>query len=215
MNEEFTDWFERLSSGDEQAAHALWEAYFEKLVRLAKRKLDGVALRAADEEDVALSAMDSFYRGLTSKKFEEIADADSLWKLLVTITARKVCARKRLHFAQKRGAGRVRGESIFLHAGNDDSLQDGGIGDVLGNEPTPEFAHNVAENTRELIQSLEDETLKKIVLLTLEGYTNSEIAEKLGVVRRTIERKLKIVREIWEAREASMEAAENEAENIS
>ena len=191
MPEELSLWLKDLSQGDERAAQRLWELYFDKLVRLARRKMEGLALRSADEEDVALSAMNSFCHGLTAQRFDGITGADELWKLLVTITARKACAQRRKHFAQKRGSGRVRGESIF------DSGDRSGIGEVLGREPTPELAVGFAENCREMIDSLEDETLQKIVVLTLEGYRTPEIAEKLGCVRRTVERKLQIIREKW------------------
>jgi len=195
MPDELAQWLEELSQGDECAARWLWERYFDKLVRLARRKMEGLSLRSSDEEDVALSAMNSFCRGMAEQRFDEIGGADELWKLLVTITARKVCAHRRRHFAQKRGGGRVRGESIF-HNGNDDSF-DNGIGEVLGNEPTPELAVGLAENCMEMIDSLEDKTLQKIVLMTLEGYRTPEIAKKLGCVRRTVERKLQIIRDKW------------------
>ncbi|MCL2306434.1 MAG: ECF-type sigma factor [Planctomycetaceae bacterium] len=191
MSEELSRWLQDLSQGEERAAQQLWERYFDKLVRLARRKMEGLSLRSADEEDIALSAMNSFCCGLAAHRFDEIAGADELWKLLVTITARKVCAQRRKHFAQKRGGGRVRGESIF------DAGGDCGIGEVLGNEPTPELAVGFAENCREMIDALGDETLQKIVVLALEGYRTPEIAEKLGCVRRTVERKLQIIREKW------------------
>lgn len=200
MSESLSDWLHRLSEGDQDAARELWAEYFEKLVRLARRKLEGVSLRSVDEEDVALSAMDSFCRGMAQRKFEEISDSDELWKLLVTITARKICAKRRLHFAQKRGSGKVRGESVFLAGSDSHSFPDLGIGEVLGKEPTPDFASEVAENSRNLIDLLQDETLEKIVLLTLEGYKIPEIAQKMGCVRRTVERKLQLVREIWKNR---------------
>ncbi|MGL6196851.1 MAG: ECF-type sigma factor [Thermoguttaceae bacterium] len=197
MQGEIANWLAQLSNGDERAARLLWDEYFQKLVRLARRKLDGINLRAADEEDVALSAMNSFCRGMVANKFNEIANADDLWKLLVTITARKVSTQRKFHFAQKRGRGQVRGESIFIKADNDNSEFGCGIADVLGNEPTPELALGVAENCRELLDSLGDETLQKIVILTLEGYRTEEIAQKLGCVRRTVERKLQMVRDKW------------------
>ena len=54
-----THWFEELKQGDSAAAQALWERYFPELVRLARQKLRGAPRRAADEEDVAASAMKS------------------------------------------------------------------------------------------------------------------------------------------------------------
>ena len=48
----------------------------------------------------------------------------------------------------------------------------------------------VAEDCRLLLDRLDDETLRRVALWTLEGYGTQEIAEKLGCVRRSVERKL-------------------------
>jgi len=152
--------------------------------------------RVADEEDVALSAMNSFCRGMVGHRFDEVNDREDLWKLLVTITARKACKQRRLHYADKRGGGAVRGESVFLRV-DDGEEHDHGIGQVLGEEPTPELANMVAEDCRHMLDSLGDETLRQVALLTLEGYNTQEIAEKLGCVRRSVERKLERIREKW------------------
>ncbi len=198
LERDLTCWIQRLGDGDSQAAQHLWAAYFEKLVHLARRKLEGVALRAADEEDVALSAMYSFYRGMRENKFSWVADRNDLWKLLVTITARKACVQRRAHMTQKRGSGRVQGESFFDRRKNADGDDFGnGIAEVLGREPTPEIAAGVAETCQVMLDRLNDERLREIAVMTLEGATTVDIAEKLGCVRRTIERKLERIREIW------------------
>ena len=48
--DELSQWIVRLANGDQQAAQVLWQRYFDKLVRLARRKLGGMPRRAADEE---------------------------------------------------------------------------------------------------------------------------------------------------------------------
>ncbi|MGL4593149.1 MAG: ECF-type sigma factor [Thermoguttaceae bacterium] len=194
--EEISSWLLDLASGDAEVSRRLWNEYFGKLVRLARRKLAGMPLRDVDEEDIALSAMNSFYTGMCEKKFESIRNREDLWKLLVTITARKATAKRRRHFAQKRGGGEVRGESVFLR--NDDFEQEG-IGNILGKEPTPELAAGVAENCQKLLDQLGDDTLRQIAILTLEGFRTEEVATKIGCVRRTVERKLERIREIWSA----------------
>jgi DNA-directed RNA polymerase specialized sigma24 family protein len=194
--EEVTQWIVKLSNGDERAARMLWNDYFDKLARYARRKLEGFPCRAVDEEDVALSAMHSFCRGMAGRRFPQVEDREDLWKLLLTITARKVTAQKRRHFAAKRGGGQVRGESVFVRA-NDDREANCGIGEVLGSSPTPELAHMLAEDCRQLLDSLSDESLRQVAMLSLEGYTTVEIADKLGCVRRTVERKLERIRDKW------------------
>jgi len=103
--------------------------------------------------------------------------------------------RRREH-AEVRGAGGVRGESVFIKHG-DEAAPEAGIGEVLGREPTPELAAMVAENCEQLLAALEDETLQRIAQYKLEGWTTREIAEALGCVRETVERKLKRIRMTW------------------
>ncbi len=196
-SDEVTVWIEKLSGGDERAAHLLWEQYFDRLVRLARRKFDqiGINRRAADEEDVALSAMNSFYKRAADGQFC-LGDRQELWKLLVTITVRKAYAELKRQKAKKRGEGQVRGESIFLKPGKDEADL-GGIGQVLGHEPTPELAALAAEGLEQLFKVLDDESLVAVARYKLEGYTNDEIADFLECVPRTVERKLRLIRDKW------------------
>ena len=194
--EQVTQWITKLGRGDPAAAEVLWERYFSKLVQLARRELGATPRRAADEEDVALSAMHSFCRGLAEHRFPQVQGDDNLWKLLVTITARKANAERRRYYAQKRGGGHVRGESVFA-ALDPDQSQDAGIGAVLGREPTPELACMVAEDCERLLDRLGDDTLRQVATLTLQGYSTAEIAEQLGCLQRTVQRKLNTIREIW------------------
>lgn len=193
-SETVIQWMDHLADGNNEVADKIWNDYFGKMVKIARKKLGSVPRRDADEEDVALSAMNSFFQGLTHRKFD-LHHRDDLWKLLVTITARKATAKRRKFFAQKRGSGKVRGESIFGHPED----QSHGISHVLGTEPTPELAVSVAENCNLLLDQLQDETLRQVALWILEGYSSEEIAKKMGCVRRTVERKLARIREIWES----------------
>jgi DNA-directed RNA polymerase specialized sigma24 family protein len=204
--EEVTQWIDKLSGGDQRAAQVLWETYFSRLVSFARRKLEGLPLRAADEEDVALSAMYSFCRGMERHRFDHVHDRDDLWKLLVTITARKACAERRRQHAIKRGGGQVRGESVFFDRDHENGREEG-IGAILGEEPTPELACMVAENCRMMLDNLEDEMLRQVAVFALEGYTPQEIAERLGCVRRTVERKLERIRDKWSRRDETEKCA--------
>ncbi|MHC4400974.1 MAG: ECF-type sigma factor [Planctomycetota bacterium] len=198
--DDVTQWIGRLTDGDEAAAQVIWEQYFDKLVRLARKKLDKSPRRVADEEDVALSAMHSFYRRAVEGRFPQLNDRHDLWKLLVTITARKAFAQMKRLRAQKRGGGDVRGESIFVRSDElkrQQSMEGGGIAQILGEEPTPEFACQVAETCSRLLDQLDDEDLKRIATYKIEGYSNEEIAEQMDCVVRTVERKLARIREAW------------------
>ena len=78
-----------LKEGDRAAAQPLWEAYFGRLVGLARARLRHTARKAADEEDVVLSAFDSFFRRAERGQFPRLHDRNDLWQLLFVLTVRK------------------------------------------------------------------------------------------------------------------------------
>src|SRR3712207_862535 len=171
----------RLKAGDRDAAQPLWEGYCRRLVDLARARLRAAPRRAADEEDVALSAFDSFYRRAERGQFPRLADRDDLWQLLVVLTVRKAVNLMHHEGRESRGAGRVLTLSDL--AGSD-------IEQIVSPEPTPEFAARMADECRRLLARLGEDTLRPVALWKMEGYTNDEIAAKLGCVPQTVERKL-------------------------
>jgi DNA-directed RNA polymerase specialized sigma24 family protein len=190
-----THWIDRLKLGDPAAAEQLWQAYFRRLVGLARKKLEGTPRRAADEEDVALSAFDSFCRGAEEGRFPHLLDRDNLWRLLVTITARKAY-RLALHEGRdKRGGNSVLDEAALAGPGEP------GLEQLLGREPTPDFAARMAEDYQELLARLDDAALRRVTVWKMEGYSNEEIAVRLGCVPRTVERKLALIRTVWSQEE--------------
>jgi DNA-directed RNA polymerase specialized sigma24 family protein len=189
-----TIWLDQLKLGDERAARELWEAYYTRLVRLARRKLADSPRRAADEEDVALAAFDSFCRGIDQGRFPRLENRNDLWQVLVVVTARKAADQRNSERRQKRGGGRVRGESAFANSSK--SMR--GISDIVGREPTPEFAIRVAEEFDALLHRLADKKLRELALLKFKGYSNEEAAKCLDCGLRTVERKLSRIRAIWD-----------------
>jgi DNA-directed RNA polymerase specialized sigma24 family protein len=99
------------------------------------------------------------------------------------ITARKAADLVQQECRQKRG-----GKLTALEVDMDH---------ILGSEPSPEFAAQVADECRHLLALLEHPELRSIALWKMEGYTNAEIADKLGCVTVTIERRLRLIRRIW------------------
>jgi DNA-directed RNA polymerase specialized sigma24 family protein len=190
-------WIAELKTGDGQAAQRLWEDYFPRLVGLARKKLRAMPRRVTDEEDVALSAFDSFCRGANQGRFPRVTGRDDLWPLLVTITARKALQALRNQGRQKRGGGNVRGESAFQD-GRARGPDEPGLEQVVGSEPTPEFAAQMAEECQRLLGQLSAGDLREVAVMKMEGYSTEEIAAKLGCVPRTIERKVALIRSLWE-----------------
>jgi DNA-directed RNA polymerase specialized sigma24 family protein len=183
-----TQWISGLKRGDQAAAEGLWEAYFARLVGLARTRLRNASRRIADEEDVALCAFDSFCRGARTGRFPRLDDRDDLWQILVLITVRKAIDLRHYEGRPSRGRGRV--QSLT-------DLSREGLETIAGTEPTPELSAQLADEYRRLIGRLGDPTLQSVATCKLEGYTNDEIAARLGCVTSTVERKLARIRGVW------------------
>ena len=194
-DEPVTCWLRQLEAGDEDAARHLWERYYRELVELARARLGTTPRRVADEEDVALSVLRCLYEGAARGQFAELVNRGELWQLLAAITGRKVIDQQRHLNQQKRGGGRVRGDSV-LH-GNDDDRSSVGFDQFGGDAPTPEVLAIAAEEFQRLMLLLDDDRLRQIAQCKLEGCTNEEIGQRLGLACRSIERKLQRIRQIW------------------
>jgi DNA-directed RNA polymerase specialized sigma24 family protein len=177
---------ERLEAGDHEAAQPLWERYYPRLVGLARERLRGTPRRIADEQDVALSALDSFCRGVEQGRFPQLKDRDGLWALLVLITIRKAADLVKYNRRERRGGGRVRGDPAL----------EGSDGEAEAHDPTPDVAAQLAEELQRLLDSLGSDDLRSVAVWKLEGYTNAEIAERLGCAAVSVERRLRLIRKI-------------------
>jgi DNA-directed RNA polymerase specialized sigma24 family protein len=194
-------WLDALKEGDSQAATPLWERYCAELVRLARKKLGHLPRRAADEEDVALSAFNSLCLGVRNGRFPDLTDRDSLWRLLVFITAQKAADQIVHERRKKRGGGDVRGHSAV--SGGDAGSGACGFDRIFGRAPGPETLNIWAEQYERLLNKLDDATLRTIAELRVQAYSIDEIAERLGLARRTVHRKLHLMRSILHAEAAS------------
>ena len=181
MHEETVSiWIRDLKQGDERAAEEIWERYFMRLVGVGKRILRNSNRQAADEEDVAISAFKSFCIRAREDRFPRLSDRDDLWKLLVTIVARK-------SYRVARKAKRTTSSSEEDYF--EQTVRDG--------EPTADMVMQMDDTMDELFSRLADENLKQIALGKLDGKTNQELADQLGRSISFVERKLQSIRRVW------------------
>jgi DNA-directed RNA polymerase specialized sigma24 family protein len=188
-----TRWLGPLQGGDPAAARELWQRYFRRLVGLARKKLQDAPRLAADEEDVALSALYSFIRGAEEGRFPHLLDRDDLWRLLAVITARKAAHLKRDANRLKNGGRWVQQEDPADGSGEPLLEQ------IPSQDPSPELAAAVADECRRLLALLGDGTLRlrEVAVWRMEGCTVEEIAARLSRDPRAVKRRLKLIREIW------------------
>jgi len=160
--------------------------YFHRMRGLARKALFGRARRTCDGDDVAASAFRSVYRGAMAGEFPQLKGRQDLWSLLAAVTSNKCIDRMRREGRAKRG-----GHSDVVDADELRSVAESGDGPVS----VVELA-DLRERISALLESHGDATLREIVRLRMDGETMGEIARRMGCVRRTVERKLRLVQEI-------------------
>jgi DNA-directed RNA polymerase specialized sigma24 family protein len=189
-------WIDRARQGDGQAAGQLWQRYFHQLVKLARTALKQAPRRAVDEEDVALSAFDSFCRGAEQGRFPDLNDRANLWRLLVVLTRRKAAHLVRDERRLKRGGGAVLDQAALARSA-DAETEEANFNWVISQDPTPAFAAQMAEECERLLRRLDRAGFRELAVAKMEGYTNAEIAAQLGCCVSTVERRLQLIRRLW------------------
>jgi RNA polymerase sigma factor (sigma-70 family) len=187
--DDVTRWIGELRQQSPDAQARIFELYFGRATRLAGRRLASSRRREQDEEDIALSAMHSFFAGVAAEQFDRLTNRDDLWAIIAVITSRKAIRQLRRQATQKRGGGQERGESVF----NPDGPGLAGVGAQADGQAEAD----ARELGDWLLAQLPDPMLRNVALMRLEGLTTEEIATSLGVVPRTVERKLARIRDVW------------------
>jgi DNA-directed RNA polymerase specialized sigma24 family protein len=177
------DWIERFAADDDDAATPIVDAYYDRLVRFARSRLKGLPPQVADDEGAVVSAFRSFFSGVRGRQYDRLENREDLWRVLATITARKAIAQYRRHWKQSGERDRVQHLPDFER--------------MTSSQPTPEEVAAFLDDCRARVEGLGNETLQRIALLKLEGHATGEIAERLGVHVRSVQRKLKLIETQW------------------
>ena len=160
---------EKLTLGDPDAGDELYHRYSERLIALADKRM-GQALRAhVTPEDIAHSALGSFFRRAATGDYE-VDHSGALWRLLLTIVVNKI----------RRKARDCRETTV------DD---DGILQTLVADDSTAEEAASLAEEVERLLDGL-DARYGELLRLRLEGYSILEISDRTQWSRWTVRRDL-------------------------
>lgn len=175
---EWLDCVVRLQDGYEAEAV---ERFAGRLISLAKSRMPDRLRRRIDPEDIVQSAFRSFFNRHNDGRFE-FREAADVWRLLAAITYRKIQRTIRFHHQQQRDVSRDLPNA-------DDS------------PPAPDVAPTASSVVvmMELLDGIVDqlpETHREILQLRLENFSIDEIAERVSVSSRTVNRALAVVRQI-------------------
>jgi DNA-directed RNA polymerase specialized sigma24 family protein len=190
--DELADCLRRVREGDVNAIGILFDRYFSQSVRLAQsRLLDGEA-RVIDEEEAAVSALDSLLERVRDGAYEDVKDHLQLWSLLARIIDRKVTKYRRRMYGPTRSPGAQLVSVSPLH--EDSSF--GGIAPVDNKQPSPISIVIADETLEQLLKHLADDESRAVLLLRLEGHKPLEIADRLQHSRRWVQRRMQTIQNV-------------------
>jgi RNA polymerase sigma-70 factor, ECF subfamily len=178
---------DRCRNGDQNAARELFEHYVNRLLPLARLRLSQRLASRVDPEDIVQSVFRTFFKRLKAGEFH-IVEAEDLCKLLVRITMHKTLRQVAFHKAGKR--------NFALETPHGENSQEQML-QLLGRDPGPEVTVaflNQLEHFLGRLQPMEREILE----LRMQGFSNEEISQKLGIYDRKIRRVIERVRGLAE-----------------
>jgi RNA polymerase sigma factor (sigma-70 family) len=177
-----------LKHGDHDAAQVLWDRTVERIAAAARKRLTALGIRAVDEDDVAVDVFASLCRGAGQGRFPRLEDRNDLWQVLMMLTRQKVVDQRRRQQPEWT-------ESALAPALTDDT-EARAIDLVQGDEPHPDVVVTAVDELERLLSALDQER-RTISLLKLEGYNHGEIAQRLGISLRSVERKVALIKKKW------------------
>lgn len=165
---------DKYQGGDSDAAFEIHARYAQRLVGLARNRINQRLSAKVDPEDVVQTAMLAFFQKADRKEVFWKKEGD-LWRLLSAICINHVNREAEFYGAAKRNTGREQAISQDL-------------------SPDFEAAGDRLAEVLESVTQNESPLTGKIVNARLAGFTLLEIAEQLGRSERTIRRVLQILK---------------------
>ncbi len=188
-----TGWIEELKTKNPDAQQKIWDRFVTRLENYANRILQQQGCRTIEAEDIAsISFAKLFVR--TPNDFRQLVNRNDLWKLLIVMTERRVIDEVRKEFSVKRGSRKTFLESDSRATNKDAGLDLGEV--ACDGNPTPDMEAIMSEELEYRLDSLGDNLLKTIAIYKMNDLRNQEIADRVGIGRRSVERKLTMIKQI-------------------
>lgn len=179
-----SQWIRGVRSGDEQSLAELHRRYWPRLVELAGKKMRGATLRDRDPEDIAQISFLAVYESIRHQRAPDLDNRHQFLAFMTHVIACKTVNELKHANAAKRGGGLV-GSLNALEALVERSDDSSPIESTMMKECYDHFVHSLPEKLIEIAE------------LHLAGHSNREIAQAMGCVERTVERKLSLIRQHW------------------
>lgn len=186
----------QIRAGETDAATQLYARYAQRLLNLAERRTGQDLTQRIDPEDIVQSVFRTFFRRAAEGSYQ-VPDGDTLWKLLMVIALNKIRSLADYHRAEKRDVRKTRSIRLI-----DTNLEPSDSLDIL--------RLTIEDLTRDF-----PEAHQQMIHLRIEGFTITEISERVARSKRSTERVLQTFRVqlLDELRQAGVHGAEGEIES--
>ena len=182
--------YHRVIEGESQATNELWEVYSKRLLGLARAVLrsHGIATAQVSEDSIVNVAFSRFFDALKQGRYQEVADRHELWCLLAVITRNR--ALNQIKQADRRTRDLTEDElAVELRPdGCPNPHEVAALCDTVAR-----LENEIRAKSRSTPQA---ERTMTIFRMTLSGYTQREIAEKIGRAEVTVRRSLAVIRKL-------------------
>jgi hypothetical protein len=196
--------YSRSCSYSQCAARAAYQDFLDRLIGLARARLACYGRSTPGERSETYDGSRRLLEGIRMDRLVSVDDEQDLWLILMVQADRAMVERARQRDASHDETGGGAGQ-YHLHWQADATGSK-----IVGPEPTLTFAAQILEEIESSLNRLDEASqptgqvdaghLKTIAVMRLQRYTNREIAHALGCVERTVDRRIAIVKRIWESR---------------
>ena len=186
-------WIAKMRQGDPTAIGQLVARYFQKIAQFAESKLRRGIRVTDDGEDIAISVLHTITRNSAKGRFPDLQDRDDLWFLMIVIAQHAVIDKKRTELRRERQAAPVHTMTDLMELYNVD------LEDFLGNDNSASKLLEIIDCWDELLKKLPDDRNREVAKLKMQSYSNREIADILGMVPRTVDRKIRLIAQRWQS----------------
>ena len=170
---------------DQRAAELVHDFCRPRLTAFARSRIFPKLLQRIDAEDVVQETFQSFFRGVYANRFQ-IDTTSELWNTLLAICMNKIRTESQHHSRKKRSFDREERHEDF-GSGVDKSASS-----LVASESL-DGVQNVLAQLRSIVGHMDAQD-QEIMLDSIRGMPNTEIAEKHGCSERSIRRVFERIR---------------------
>lgn len=185
-----SNWILGARQGDPVAIEEIVSRYLARVANCAQSMLAADEQRIRDGQDIATDVLMKMASELSSGQHQQLRDRNDLWVLLISIVNEQV-VQNRNDWQQRNGVPQELTLTDYLsHCDQDLEL-------LLSKGNKYGSLQAILDRMDDLIALVKDQQSKEVALLKLQGYSNRDIGARLGLVAKTVDRKVSKIISRW------------------